>query len=109
WFRANNCGDELTYQRPEGESKMYLRIVSVTIGTLLCICCAEWSVRATTRTGGSIATTGQMTVARFDHAAVLLRTGRVLIVGGLERNGVMQPSAELFDPVTRRFTMTGEP
>jgi Kelch motif len=88
---------------------MYLRIVSVTMGTLLCICCAEWSVRATTRTGGSIATTGQMTVARFDHAAVLLRTGRVLIVGGLERNGVMQPSAELFDPATGRFTMTGEP
>ncbi len=35
--------------------------------------------------------------------------GRVLIVGGLERNGVMQPSAELFDPVTGRFTMTGKP
>ena len=88
---------------------MNRRIFGVTIGTLLCICCAERGVRATTHTGGRIATTGQMTVARFDHAAVLLRTGRVLRVGGLERNGVMQPTSELFDPVTGRFTMTGEP
>jgi hypothetical protein len=50
-----------------------------------------------------------MTVARFDHAAVLLPTGRVLIVGGIERNGVMQPSAELFDPATGHFTATGKP
>ncbi len=31
WFRANNCGDELTYQQPEGDSKMNLRIVGVAI------------------------------------------------------------------------------
>jgi hypothetical protein len=89
---------------------MNLRIVGVTIGTLLlCICCAEPGVRATSRTRGNIVATGQMVEARFDHAAVLLQTGRVLIVGGIERNGVMQPSAELFDPATGRFTMTGKP
>lgn len=89
---------------------MNLRIVGVAIGTLLlCICCIEPGVCATSRTGGSIVTTGQMIEARFDHAAVLLQTGRVLVVGGIERNGVMQPSAELFDPVTGRFTITGKP
>ena len=50
-----------------------------------------------------------MIAARFHHAAVLLYSGQVLIVGGIERNGVMQPSAELFDPVTGRFTITGKP
>jgi hypothetical protein len=89
---------------------MNLRIIGVTAGTLsLCIFCGGSGVRATRATGGSIITTGQMTAARFDHAAVLLQTGRVLLVGGIERNGVMQPSAELFDPTTGRFTPTERP
>lgn len=89
---------------------MNLRIVAGTIGAfLLSLCCSDAGVRATNRTAGSVVATGPMTVARFDHAAVLLPTGRVLVVGGLERNGVMQPSAELFDPATGRFTATGKP
>jgi hypothetical protein len=89
---------------------MNLRIVGVTTGALLLsICCYESGVRATGRTSGSIITTGAMIAARFDHAAVLLPTGHVFIVGGIERNGVMQPSAELFDPATGRFTITGRP
>jgi hypothetical protein len=88
---------------------MNLRIVGMAIGPLLLsICCAEPGVRATSHTSGSIVATGQMIEARFDHA-VLLHTGRVLIVCGIERNGVMQQDAELFDPITRQFTMTGKP
>lgn len=89
---------------------MNLRIVGGTIGALLlCICCGEPGTRATSHSSGTIVATGQMMAARFDHAAVLLPTGRVLIVGGLERNGVTQPSAELFDPAKGRFTATGRP
>jgi len=89
---------------------MNLRIVGATTAALLLsLWCSEPDVRATSRTLGSIVETGQMIAARFDHAAVLLPNGRVLIVGGIERNGVMQPSAELFDPATRLFTATGRP
>lgn len=59
--------------------------------------------------GSGIVATGNMTVARFDHTATLLPNGQVLIVGGLERNGVIQPTAELFDPATGRFTLVGKP
>ncbi len=89
---------------------MNLRMAGLTIGTLLlCIFCAGSGVHATTYPSGNIVATGQMSAARFDHAAVLLSTGRVLIVGGIERNGVMQSSAELFDPSTGRFTLTAKP
>jgi hypothetical protein len=86
-----------------------MRISGLTIGAvLLSIWCGKPGVYATSRTSGSIMTTGQMIAARFDHASVLLPTGRVSLVGGLERNGVItQPSAELFDPATDRFTATG--
>jgi len=89
---------------------MNLRMLCVIAGLfLLSLCCLEPGVDAAGRTSGSIVTTGPMTVARFDHAAVLLPTGRVLIVGGIERNGVIEPSAELFDPATAQFTATGRP
>lgn len=89
---------------------MKLQMIGPATGVLLLS--LSWpglGIRATTRTGGTIVATGPMAAARFDHAAVLLPTGRVLIVGGIERNGVMQPGAELFDPATRRFTRTGNP
>ena len=89
---------------------MNLRMAGLTIGTLLlCIACVGFGVHAANYTSGNIVATGPMSAARFDHAAVLLNSGRVLIVGGIERNGVIQPSAELFDPSIGRFTLTGKP
>jgi hypothetical protein len=44
-----------------------------------------------------------MTVARYDHAAVLLPNGKVLIAGGLNSVG----TAELYDPTTATWAATG--
>jgi hypothetical protein len=89
---------------------MNLRMVRVANGVvLMSLWCTGACLADTSRSTGSIITTGEMTAARFDHGAVLLPTGQVLIVGGIERNGVIQPSAEVFDPIKARFTITGKP
>jgi hypothetical protein len=59
---------------------------------------------------GSFARTGDMMMARSQHTATLLLTGKVLIAGGsstarLEESLVA--SAELYDPETGTFSATG--
>jgi hypothetical protein len=51
-------------------------------------------------------TTGNMNVGRRSHQAILLRTGKVLIVGGNGTGGTLLASAELYDPDTGTFTLT---
>jgi hypothetical protein len=60
-----------------------------------------------TKTAGTIVPTGDMTVPRFSHTATLLRDGRVLIAGGMAKNGVFEPTAEVYDPATGRFAPAG--
>lgn len=60
----------------------------------------------------TFASAGNMTTSRGFHTATLLRTGKVLIVGGdnaYNSNGQLASggSAELFDPRTGTFTRTG--
>lgn len=55
---------------------------------------------------GEIAPTGAMSVARSGHTATLLPNGLVLIAGGMERNGAIFGTAELYDPATGRFRAT---
>src|SRR5205814_3734746 len=52
--------------------------------------------------------TGNLNTARFDHTATLLRNGKVLIAGGYDedfKNALN--SAELYDPATGRWSITG--
>ena len=56
---------------------------------------------------GSIQPTQSLKTARFDETSTLLQDGKVLIVGGMERNGVVLASAELYDPRSGAFTAAG--
>jgi Galactose oxidase, central domain len=54
----------------------------------------------------AISPTSNMTAPRSGHTATLLPNGEVLIAGGMERNGIFFRSAELYDPMTERFSAT---
>jgi len=56
---------------------------------------------------GTLASTGSTISARFAHTATLLSNHKVLVAGGMERNGVWLESAELFDPATGQFAAAG--
>ncbi len=48
-----------------------------------------------------------MAFARTDHNAILLDNGKVLVVGGANSSGIPQTSAELYDPSSGTFSITG--
>jgi hypothetical protein len=50
--------------------------------------------------------TGRMIVARADHTATLLPSGKVLVAGGYDGNHDVV-AADLYDPATGTFTATG--
>ena len=56
---------------------------------------------------GKFSSTGAMNVARVGQAAVLLRSGKVLIAGGWIGHGATD-SAELYDPATGKFASIGK-
>jgi uncharacterized protein (TIGR03437 family) len=51
--------------------------------------------------------TGFLNTPRASHTATLLLNGKVLVAGGWGPGNVMLKSAELYDPVTGRWTETG--
>jgi hypothetical protein len=60
---------------------------------------------------GTFSFTGNMNYARVYHTATLLPSGKVLIAGGQinhpNKNGGITSSAELYDPQSGDFTLTG--
>ncbi len=55
---------------------------------------------------GTLVSWGATSVARFSHTATLLEGNKVLVAGGMERNGVWLDSGEVFDETTGRFIPT---
>jgi MYXO-CTERM domain-containing protein len=56
---------------------------------------------------GTFVSTGSMTTTREIHAAALLGSGEVLVVGGLSSSFDDLSSAELYDPTAGTFAATG--
>ncbi len=57
---------------------------------------------------GTLQTTGSMSVARYLHAAALLKDGRVLITGGYDSSFHALQTAEIYDPASGIFTRVGD-
>jgi uncharacterized protein (DUF2147 family) len=94
----------------KGESMTkILKSSMVTLLSVGLIACSSMSNagRSVLAATGSVTTTGNMSTPRAAHTATLLPNGKVLIIGGMERNGVSFASAELYDPATGKFTPTG--
>jgi hypothetical protein len=58
---------------------------------------------------GKFTSTGQMSVGRHKHAAILLRSGKVLVVGGSDNRDWHgeYASSEIYDPASGTFSATG--
>ena len=58
---------------------------------------------------GVFTPTASLNAARYLHSATLLNDGRVLIAGGSGLNGSnsVLAGAEIYDPATQQFTVTG--
>lgn len=58
---------------------------------------------------GKFSSEGQMSVGRHKHAAILLPSGKVLIVGGSDNRDWHgeYASAEIYDPISNAFAATG--
>src|SRR6266480_5627893 len=51
--------------------------------------------------------TGSLNTARDVHTSTLLPNGMVLVAGGTDIGSVSTPSAELYDPASGNWTVTG--
>ena len=58
-------------------------------------------------TGAFTGATSQMNSARYLHTATLLNNGQILLAGGQTSDGSILGTAELYNPLTGTFTLTG--
>src|SRR5690349_10899621 len=84
-----------------------LLLVAIILVAMTAATAFRTSVPTTLR-AGSLLPTGQMLEPRSGHSATLLRSGKVLIAGGMRRNQDFYRSAELYDPAIGKFQAAGE-
>ena len=65
------------------------------------------AITATSALAASFNRTGSMNAARLYHTATLLANGEVLVTGGDNSTDFVLASAELYNPATGRWTLTG--
>ncbi len=63
--------------------------------------------RAIAATADTWSLTGNLPGVRFWHAAVLLKTGKVLVSGGIDQSYTVTSTAELYDPTSGTWVTTG--
>jgi len=89
------------------DSRPALRLIALLLISLSTFASGQTNSKTSATQPGQITATGNLSVRRFSQSATLLPNGKVLIAGGMERNGKYDASAELYDPRTGTFTATG--
>jgi large repetitive protein len=84
----------------DGKRERFWRSLSLRMPLSFALAVVTLASSAIAQTPGTFTPAGSMSSGRSSHAAVLLRDGKVLIVGG--------SSAEIYDPATATFTAIGK-
>ena len=74
---------------------------------LALVSCGDGGESSSSNTTGTFSATGMMSSTRSMPTANLLENGQVLVAGGVGSASIAVASADLYDPVTRTFSITG--
>jgi hypothetical protein len=108
WTVTGSMATVRTFQTatllPSGQVLVAGGLIGISdTGVISCTGSAELYNPAT----GQWTATGSMTTPRFEHTAMLLPNGLVLVAGGLNSSGTALASAELYDPSSGTWKATG--
>jgi hypothetical protein len=94
--------------------QQFVRLSSGPLLILIALLVGHWflllgpALSVSADSAGRVVPTGNTVEPRFDHTATLLPDGKVLIAAGMARNGVIDPTAEVYDPHAGQFITAGK-